>query len=173
MALRYRTLDKTPAAYAATQNNLGTAYWHMASHCKNNPEARLDYLQQAIAAYRETLTAVERVVSQHRGNGTIVPTLNFDVYATHNNLALAHYQLATDYQIPFQDGDRLDHLTITLYEHLHAFQGWQTKADLRQTTLSCIARTIRSFYNQGGIKAQNLALSKIPGSLLPEILPQL
>lgn len=173
MALRYRTIDKTPAAYAATQNNLGTAYWHMANHCKNNPEARLDYLRQAIVAYAETLIAVERIVMQHRWDGNTSPTLNFDVYATHNNLALAHYQLATDYQIPFQDDIRLDHLDLALREHLKALQGWMDKTDLHQTTVGCIARTVRAFYNQGGIKAQNQALSKIPANLLPEILPQL
>jgi tetratricopeptide (TPR) repeat protein len=171
MALRYRTLERTPAAYAATQNNLGTAYWHMANHCKTNTEARLDYLRQAIAAYRQTLLAVDQLVQQPQS--TTAPILNFDVYATHNNLALAHYQLATDYQIPFQDGDRLNHLGIALEEHLQAWQGWESQPELQQTTLGCIARTIRGFYNQGGVKAQNLALSKVPGHLLPEILPQL
>jgi hypothetical protein len=34
-------------------------------------------------------------------------------------------------------------------------------------------KTIRTFYQEQGISGQNLALSKVPGQLLPEILPRL
>jgi hypothetical protein len=36
-----------------------------------------------------------------------------------------------------------------------------------------VVKTIRAFHNELGIQGQNLALSKVPGHLLPEILPKL
>ena len=40
IALIYRTLESAPAANAATQNNLGTAYWHLANLSSTHPEDR-------------------------------------------------------------------------------------------------------------------------------------
>jgi hypothetical protein len=39
--------------------------------------------------------------------------------------------------------------------------------------LSYIVKTIRAFYSECGLQGQNLALSKVPGDLLPEILRRL
>jgi tetratricopeptide (TPR) repeat protein len=168
MALKYRTLEVAPAAFAATQNNLGTAYWHMANHVKDDPEARLDYLEQAIAAYRATFIAADKLAKSPQ------PTLlNFDLNATHNNLGLAHYQIASDPHVSVETKDRSNHLEASLHHHLQALQGWQQKPEFSQTALSCILQTVRAFYSQFGIQGQNLALSKLPGHLLPQILPQL
>ncbi|NJK52767.1 MAG: hypothetical protein HC936_07945 [Leptolyngbyaceae cyanobacterium SU_3_3] len=41
IALIYRTLEVAPSAYAATQNNLGTAYWHLA----NQPSTHYEELR--------------------------------------------------------------------------------------------------------------------------------
>ncbi|WP_199318749.1 tetratricopeptide repeat protein [Leptolyngbya sp. FACHB-541] len=168
MALKYRTLEVAPAAFAATQNNLGTAYWHMANHMKDDAEARLDYLEQAIAAYKATLIAAEKLAKSSQP----IP-LNFDLNATHNNLGLAHYQIASDPHVSAEAPARSNHLEASLHHHLQALQGWQQKPEFSQTALSCLLQTIRAFYNQFGIQGQNLALSKVPGHLLPQILPQL
>ncbi|MBD2068387.1 tetratricopeptide repeat protein [Leptolyngbya sp. FACHB-671] len=168
MALKYRTLEVAPAAFAATQNNLGTAYWHMANHVKDDAEARLDYLEQAIAAYKATLIAAEKLAKSSQP----IP-LNFDLNATHNNLGLAHYQIASDPHVSAEAPARSNHLEASLHHHLQALQGWQQKPEFSQTALSCLLQTIRAFYNQFGIQGQNLALSKVPGHLLPQILPQL
>jgi len=42
-----------------------------------------------------------------------------------------------------------------------------------QTTFAYVVKTVRAFHNELGIQGQNLALSKVPGQLLPEILPKL
>ncbi|NJN90157.1 MAG: tetratricopeptide repeat protein [Leptolyngbyaceae cyanobacterium SL_5_14] len=168
MALKYRTLEVAPAAFAATQNNLGTAYWHMANHVKDDAEARLDYLEQAIAAYKATLVAAEKLAK----SPPPIP-LNFDLNATHNNLGLAHYQIASDPHVLVESQARSNHLEASLHHHLQALQGWQQKPEFSQTALSCLLQTIRAFYSQFGIQGQNLALSKVPGHLLPQILPQL
>ncbi|HEY9657440.1 MAG TPA: tetratricopeptide repeat protein, partial [Allocoleopsis sp.] len=94
-ALQYRTIDSVPVAYAATQNNLGTAYWHIANNLEPSQE-RFEYLQHAIGSYEATLQAVDRL-NMHQANGSHL--LNFDLFATHNNLGLAHYQTATDHSI--------------------------------------------------------------------------
>ncbi|MGJ3254360.1 MAG: hypothetical protein ACFE0J_24995 [Elainellaceae cyanobacterium] len=168
MALKYRTLDTVPSAFAATQNNLGTAYWHLASHTDDNPTTKRDYLERAIAAYDQALFAVNKIIESS------VPTpLNFDVLATYNNLGLVHYELATDAQITLSKEGWSDHLQAALASHVAALQGWQQKPELRQTAIQCIVQAVRAFFTKGGVTGQNLALSKLPGSLLPEILPKL
>jgi tetratricopeptide (TPR) repeat protein len=171
MALRYRTQESAPSAFAATQNNLGTAYWHLANHSKDKPEERLDYLQQAIAAYEAALNTATDLAQQQTGMQTA--PLGFDVFATHNNLGLAHFQVATDPRISLKNDAQSNHLQTALRHHVQALEGWQQRSDYRQTALNCVIQTIRAFYSQCGIAGQSLALSSIPGHLLPEVLPQL
>jgi tetratricopeptide (TPR) repeat protein len=166
-ALRYRTLELAPAAFAATQSNLGTACWHLSSYT-DDPEVRFDYLQQAIAAYQAAVMAVEQLATS-----PYPIALTFDVFATHNNLGLAHYQLATDPHFDPMVSERSTHLDSALQHHLQALQGWDQQPDLRQTALSCVQQTVQAFYARYSLSGQNLALSKIPGHLLPELLPQL
>jgi len=168
-ALQYRTLETAPAAFAATQNNLGTAYWHIANHADNSEE-RLAYLQQAIAAYKATLQAAD-YLSELQPN--VQPTLTFDLASTHNNLGLAHYQIATDVHVHLTSAAQSAHLEAALRHHTQALQSWDEKPELRQTALACILQTVRAFYNQLGLPGQNLALSSLPTWLLPEILPKL
>jgi tetratricopeptide (TPR) repeat protein len=167
-ALKYRTIEIAPTAFAATQNNLGTAYWHLANHTKDDPALRADYLLQAISAYEATLIAVGQL-----STGSQAPALNFDLFATHNNLGLAHCQLATDPHVSLDAETQRTHLEVSLQQHLQALEGWHNKPELYKTAFGCLLQTIRALYNQCGLTGQNLALSKIPGHLLPEILAQL
>ena len=54
-ALRYRDKEREPLKYAATQNNLGTTYWHLAQQVSTKDIAA-NYLHSAIAAYVEAMT---------------------------------------------------------------------------------------------------------------------
>lgn len=54
-ALRYRDKEREPLKYAATQNNLGTTYWHLAQQVSTKDVAA-NYLHCAIAAYVEAMT---------------------------------------------------------------------------------------------------------------------
>jgi tetratricopeptide (TPR) repeat protein len=166
-ALQYRTISM-PAAHAATQNNLGTAYWHIANQTSETSE-RIDCLQQAIVAYEAALQAIATLQSQSQGS----VMLNFDQFATHNNLGIAHYQLATEAIESLDTTTRSNHLQAALNHHVLAEQGWQGKDTLRQTAVSCIIQTVRATYHQLGLSGQNVALSGVPGYLLPEILPKL
>lgn len=175
-ALKYRTATAAPAASAATQNNLGTAYWHLANQQEVGLRKRVECLQLCIAAYEQAIAIASppNTVNNERP----IP-LNFDLFATHNNLAIAHYQLATETESTLDSssdsdkGDHTSHLEAALEHHLQALQGWQQQPELYRNAFNYIIQTIRAFYRECGLPGQNLALSKVPGTLLPEILQRL
>ncbi|HBY79524.1 MAG TPA: hypothetical protein DEG47_21580 [Cyanobacteria bacterium UBA11148] len=167
-ALIYRTPDVSPAACAATQNNLGTAYWHLADRFQEQPHQRQEYLHQCIIAYEKAIALSEQLALQNPS----IP-VNFDVIATRNNLGLAHYQLATEPEFSLDESAQSTHLEAALDQHIKACTSVAGQSDAYQTALSYIIRTMRTFYEKRGVVGQNLALSKLPGQLLPEILPRL
>lgn len=167
IALRYRTPDVSLLTHAATQNNLGTAFWHLASQ-EQSGEKRLSYWEQAIAAYDAAVASVAQLEAQSG-----VPSLSFDIYASHANLGLAHYQLATDSQLLVPIEACTQHLETALQHHVVALSGWDGKPNLRQTATNHIIKTIRALYRQGGLDGQNRALSIVPANLIPELLPRL
>ncbi|MCY7285490.1 MAG: tetratricopeptide repeat protein [Cyanobacteria bacterium CAN_BIN43] len=171
LALQYRTVQAAPTAFAATQNNLGTAYWHIANQA-NSPAQKLDSLRQAIVAYEATLEAAE-ILARQQSDPAMPATLSFDLFATSNNLGLAYYQVATDSKAGLDGTMQSAYLESAMRHHVQAYQGWAPRPELQQTAFSCMVQTCRAFYSQLGIVGQNLALSIIPGQLLPEVLPKL
>lgn len=185
IALMYRTPSAAPVACAATQNNLGTAYNNLAKLTPADAPERETYLKQAIAAYTTALEIAENLPKiNQKQNQTANIKLNyslmtFDVLTTHNNLGDAYYKLA----ILFSEKNDSEtasaliknHLNQALTHHLKAWQGWQEKAqvDLVKNALNHIVQTIRAFYNLFGVEGQNMALSQIPGEILPEVMPRL
>lgn len=163
-ALKYRTPANVPSACAATQNNLGTAYWHLANLSQTTKELRQKFLRLSIEAYDEAIALA------HSLSG--IP-LSFDLFAAHNNLGLAHYQLVTDNSF---NGDKeaiSQHLQAALHHHLQALNGFSKQPEAYQITFTYVVKTIRAFHAELGIQGQNLGLSQVPGHLLTEILPQL
>ncbi len=167
-ALVYRTLAVAPASYAATQNNLGTAYWQLAILTDSQPHQRHALLQQAIAAYKEAIAAVECL-----SVANAAPVLSFDPAATQNNLGLAYYQLATDKHRQEGSTQRSACLEAALHHHLQALQAWQAQPELYKTVFSYVLQTMRAFHDEFGTKGQTLALSQVPAKLLPDVLKQL
>jgi len=167
-ALTYRTIETVPAAYAASQNNLGTAHWHLAILSITSAEDRPRHLQRAIAAYRSALTAVQYLKTVDAAQ---INSLNFDPLATQNNLGLAYYQLARE--LPTPPDKHAAYLESALHHHLQAAQGWQDNPDGLTVALAAAIQTIRTLYEEQGIKGQNAALSKVPPRLLPEVLRRL
>lgn len=174
-ALTYRTTASAPIACASTYNNLGIVYWHLANHYQK-PEIRAKFLKRAIAAYQKALSIVADLSPSQ---------LNFDPLATHNNLGLSHYQLATDDHLNLEKKTRIACLKSALKHHVKAVIS-QSKELLtedvisdskttehHQTTLGYLLRTIRAFYQESGLEGQNQALSQIPAHLLSEILPKI
>jgi tetratricopeptide (TPR) repeat protein len=167
-ALNYRTPDVAPAACAATQNNLGTAYWHLADRSQDKPQQRADYLDKCIAAYEKAIA-----LTQELSQNTPPIRVNFDVFSTYSNLGLAHYQLATEPQFSLDKASKTAHLEAALEHHVQACTGLTAQPDAYQNAISHIIKTIRAIYQESGVAGQSRALSKVPGQLLPEILPRL
>lgn len=167
-ALTYRTLAIAPTAYAATQNNLGTAFWNLAMLPDTELDVKQDALEWAISAYTDAITAIHQLTQQSQDS-----QLTFDRYATHNNLGLSHYHLAIGKHAPMDASTRSQHLEAALQQHLQALGGWAHQPDYAKTATSYIVQTVRAFYTHFGMKGQNIALSKIPAALLPELMRKL
>ncbi|EKQ68269.1 hypothetical protein OsccyDRAFT_2795 [Leptolyngbyaceae cyanobacterium JSC-12] len=168
-ALVYRTLEAAPIAYAATQNNLGTAHWDLACLPNLSQKDRQEHLQSAITAYEAAISAVDILTIQSSQR----PALTFDIFATYNNLGLAYYQLATDPKSNLAANERRSHLEAALKYHLKSLEGWDHLTDFQQTTLDFIVQTVRAFFKEFGIQGQNFALSQIPANFLPQIMSKL
>jgi tetratricopeptide (TPR) repeat protein len=163
VALIYRTLAAAPAAHAATQNNLGTAYWHLANQPATHYEDLQGYLEQAMAAYEAAISAVPVADG----------VATFDLAATHNNLASAYYQAATQRHAQIDTPTRTVYLEKALQNHLVALQGWQAQPDFQEAALNGVIQTVRACHEQFGMQAQTQALSNIPPHLLPVVMKEL
>uniref|UniRef100_A0A7C3PTF4 Tetratricopeptide repeat protein n=1 Tax=Oscillatoriales cyanobacterium SpSt-418 TaxID=2282169 RepID=A0A7C3PTF4_9CYAN len=169
-ALAYRTLEVAPNANAATQNNLGTAYWHLALVPETIANDRQTCLLNAIEAYKSALAAVQYLQAAGTNHA---PMLTFDPNATQNNLGLAHYQLAIDQQLTLTSDQQANHLDLALQHQVQALQGWENNPDYYQTVLNYIVQTIRACHESFGVQGQNRALSRVPANLMPELLKRL
>lgn len=167
-ALTYRKVESFPSGHAATQNNLGTAYWHFANQPKLDPVMKQKCLQLAIAAYDAALTIVQQL--QRSGQPL---NLNFDYFATHNNLGVAHFQFATNTSLLLDTQVQMEHLQTSLNQHLQALQGWKNQPEFYDKALGYIVQTIKACFQSGGLQGQNSALSRIPPTLLPEMMRRL
>lgn len=166
-ALAYRTLTLDPAGCAATHNNLGTAYWDLAQHQIQDPERQQSLWQQAAAAYESALEAAHRTLAQ-----SPTAALNFDLWATFHSAGVVHDQMAQ--HLPSdQAALRGHHLDQALFYYLTALEGWQSHPERMALIKTALTQNIRLQFQIRGLEGQNAALSRIPGNLLPDILPQL
>lgn len=167
-SLKHRTADSAPAAYAATQNNIAAAHWHFASTMGQTNTQVQGALEDAIAAYSEAAKIAHQLSLQE-------PPIfvSFDFLAAYHNLGVVHYQLATDIHFELPAGDQQEHLYHAVEAYGQALQLLATDSDSFEATLVGVVQTVRACYERGGITSQNSALSRIPSSLLPYVLPQL
>lgn len=165
VALIYRTLEAAPIAYAATQNNLGTAYWHLASLDSLHHDDRATYMLCAIDAYQEALNAV-----QHLTATSHAPALSFDLSATHHHIGLAYYQMAIDQRSTLETGERSQFLHHALRHQVRAAQGWQDQPDFQPSAVDQLGQIVKGIYEREGIQGQTEALSQIPPAFLPQVM---
>ncbi len=167
VALKYRTSENLPLAYAATKNNLGTAYWHLANQFEEH-QIRSKLFHEAIAAYSQAVSIAQQFSPSQ---------LTFDILATYNNIGLAYYQIAIESNTTLDKDSQIKNLEAALDHHLLAHSNrLQTNINEiqgEQASVDYILRIIRTLYSKYGIQGQNLALSKIPSNLLPQILSML
>ncbi len=162
-ALQYRTPIATPIAHAATQNNLGTAYWHLANQPATRPEEVQKCLLAAMSAYQSAI-ATSEVMHQ---------PLPFDLAATRNNLASAYHQAATNRHAQLDKPQRASYLDQALDQQLQALQVWEVGSDLYETALHGLVQTIRSIHEYQGSQGQTKALSKLPPLCLTSVMKRL
>jgi tetratricopeptide (TPR) repeat protein len=173
IALMYRTTQTVPAAHAATQNNLGTAYWHLANHSQSEPELRAEFLTEAIAAYDAAITLGETLSQQAGGQSSPQKILAFDLIAAHTNVGLAHYQLVTQTNTIPDATCRVQHLQAALDHYIQGATATEDQPERHQNAWAYIVQIVRTIYAEFGIEGQTKALSRVPGSLLSELMRRL
>jgi tetratricopeptide (TPR) repeat protein len=160
VALIYRTAEEVPTAHAATQNNLGTAYWHLANQPSTHPSEIQGYVLQAIAAYELALNTAR----------SLSGPLSFDRSATHNNLASAYYQAATNRYAQLDQATQGIYLTAALEQHLEALPGWEAESELYEAAITGVAQVVRTIQENQGSAGQTQALSKLPPDVLMQVM---
>lgn len=167
-ALRYRTPDTNPVGCAATHNNLATAHWQLSVYLTEEATRWYESLHGAIASYEIALSLAHRL---SQAQPPIPP--EFNVLETLNNLGLIHYQLATELMSPLETPVKIEHLQTAIKEFSLSLSKQTDSDPTHADTLNYLIGSIRALYEQGGIVAQNQALSTVPSHLLPQILPRL
>lgn len=161
-ALPYRRVGDRPAAYAATQNNLGTTYWQLGRQLQPlDPQRRRDCWQRAALAYDRALSIDPAI------------PVGFDRAAAAGQLAWICLQLGTDAYAPPTAADRATQLDRALAAYLRLLDGNPTDPAKRDRALGGIIATIRAIYQHLGIEGQSRALSSIPGQWLPDVIDRL
>lgn len=167
-ALKYRTPDTNPVGCASSHNNLGTTYWQLSVYLTEDSAQWQKTLEAAIASYEITLSLTHLLTQDD-------PDLNLDfaVLDTLNNLGLIHYQLATELTSSLPAANKIEHLQTAIKAHCLSLSKQTQDEPNYEDTLSYLIGEVRAVYEQGGIVAQNQALSQVPSELLPRILPRL
>jgi tetratricopeptide (TPR) repeat protein len=166
IALVHRTPDATPTGYAATENNLGTAYWHLANNAYTDPTSIPDLLDLSINSYHNCLTMVERLIQSDS------PQLSFDPYSTHHNLGAAYYRSVTYSQTSLNTSQQKEALKNALTHHIVAWQGWQQQPDYADAAIDGMAQVLRVTQERFGTQLQAQLLSQIPPQILSQVMPQ-
>lgn len=166
IALVHRTPEATPSGYAATENNLGTAYWHLCNHSETDSSSVCDLLDLSINSYHNCLTMVEQLIQ----SGT--PNLSFDPHATHHNLGTAYHRAVTYSQSPLTPAQQKECLQKALTHHIVAWQGWQNQPDYADAAIDGMAQTLRAAQDRFGTLLQSKMLSQIPAPILSQVMPQ-
>lgn len=161
-ALPYRNPADRPAAYAATQNNLGTTYWQLGRQLQPlDPQRRRDCWQRAAQAYAQAL-AIDPAIP-----------LGFDRAAAASQLAWIYLQLGIDSYLPLTGSDRAVQLDRALATYVQILTAHGDQPPLRDRALSGAIATIRAIYQHLGLEGQSRALSSIPGQWLPAVIDRL
>jgi tetratricopeptide (TPR) repeat protein len=166
IALVHRTPEASPNGYAATENNLGTAYWHLSNNEYTDPTSVPDLLDLSITSYHNCLTMVERMIQDD------VPQFSFDPYSTHHNLGAAYYRSVTDGKSVLTIDQQKESLNQALTHHIVAWQGWKDQPDYAGAAIDGMAQALRETQERFGIQLQAKMLSKIPPQILAQVMPQ-
>ena len=161
IALFYRTPEALPLGYAATQNNLGTAYWSLATDRLTHTDKIGDLIQLTIVSYQASLTMVEALIASGSVN------FSFDPFSTHYNLATAF-----NASVKYITSDHHSALQKALTHHLIAWQGWQNQPDQAIAAIDGLVQVLRTAHDRLGRDVQSKLLSSLPPQLLAVVMPK-
>ncbi|MCY7408047.1 MAG: hypothetical protein LH631_11925, partial [Alkalinema sp. CAN_BIN05] len=161
IALFYRTPEALSLGYAATQNNLGTAYWSLATDRLTHPDEIGDIIQLTIVSYQASLTMVEALTESGSVN------FSFDPFATHYNLATAFNS-----SIKYITSDYDNSLQKAFAHHLIAWQGWKNQPDQATAAIDGLVQVLRTAHDRLGRDVQSKLLSSLPPQLLTVVMPK-
>lgn len=167
IALIYRTPETLPLGYAATQNNLGTAYWNLATDCQTLPTEMAEILDLTIVSYQASLTMVESLIA----SGTV--NFSFDPFATHHNLAAAFHRSVSHSHSHLNADAQYNALQKACTHHQIAWQGWQGQEDYLEAVIEGLAQVLRLAHERLGHNLQSQLLASLPPQLLPQIMPRI
>ncbi len=161
VALLYRTPEAQPLGHAATQNNLGTAYWNLATDRLTHSDEIGDIIQLTIVSYQASLTLVEALIASGSVN------FSFDPFATHYNLATAF-----NCSVKYVTTDHHNALQKAFTHYLIAWQGWQNQTDQATPAINGLAQVLRIAHDRLGRDIQSKLLSSLPPQLLTVVMPK-
>lgn len=161
VALLYRTPEALPLGHAATQNNLGTAYWNLATDRLTHSDEIGDLIQLTIVSYQASLTMVEALIASGSVN------FSFDPFATHYNLATAFNR-----SVKYVTTDHHNTLQKAFTHHLIAWQGWQNQPDQATAAINGLVQVLRTAHDRLGRDVQSKLLSSLPPQLLTVVMPK-
>ena len=161
IALFYRTPEALPLGHAATQNNLGTAYWNLATDRLTDADKIGDIIQLTIVSYQASLTMVEALIASGSVN------FSFDPFATHYNLATAF-----NASVKYITSDHHNALQKAITHHLIAWQGWQNQPDQATAVIDGLVQVLRTAHDRLGRDVQSKLLSSLPPQLLTVVMPK-
>ncbi len=161
VALLYRTPEALPLAHAATQNNLGTAYWNLATDRLTHSDEIGDIIELTIVSYQASLTMVEALIASGSVN------FSFDPFATHYNLATAFNS-----SVKYVTTGHHNALQKAFTHHLIAWQGWRNQPDQATAAINGLVQVLRTAHDRLGRDVQSKLLSSLPPQLLTVVMPK-
>lgn len=167
IALIYRTPETLPLGYAATQNNLGTAYWNLAIDRQTLPTEMAEILNRTIVSYQASLAMVESLLA----SGTL--NFSFDPFATHYNLATALHRSVSHSHSQLTVQAQQQQLQQAFTHHQIAWQGWKDQPDYAEAAIDGLIQILRAAYDRFGSSIQSQLLASLPPQLLSTIMPKI
>ena len=159
VALLYRTPEALPLGHAATQNNLGAAYWNLAIDRLTHSDEIGDIIELTIISYQASLTMVEALIASGSVN------FSFDPFATHYNLATAFNS-----SVKYVTTNHHNILQKAFTHHLIAWQGWQNQPDQATAAIDGLVQVLRTAHGRLGRDVQSKLLSSLPPQLLTVVM---
>ena len=156
-ALVYRTPAVDPIACAVTYNNLALAYWDLTRDSAVDPSQKAPYQKNAVIAFEAALRVGQSADALSQS----------DSAAIYHCLGDVHAQMAVTVSAPEAIAQSLHK---SLHSYLKAVDGLSEDDPAFESRLSAIVANLRAHADQLGLSHQQSALSRVPSSLMSQVV---